>query len=1123
MCTIDRVSWRDARTPYSGALVRAFNMWKRAPSFPASLASFTQFQSCPVNLLTTEITAVTGKHRSFQLGKNIVRVLESDVPENVVEKLRKAVQNWDETLDLKAGHVTFFLDENIHRYAPTNATKETTADPQSEPCSSQQNSCPNTSALPVLEKTEPALLVDYFLVQGQKLLELFRYCPKCGAVLDESRGCSVRLTAKEKTPFVDLICRNCWQSTGQQRWEGAPNEVAGEQKSHQEDSISDLDSDGSNDEGNASIFENGFPLGDGERLKSKVNISFRCALCGCMRDFEYCHQAPGKERHSAVLIASLMLFKSLDEVSARSVYRACSSTRKMLCCEHFAENAKYLATEVILGDGHLPNIENYSHITFIRDISIPAHLVDVLNMCIQRVVKDFTFKPQHIAHFISRCVTKYGPGTKFEKLTPIDWPTGVPAAVPWTLPPLDVPRETELVFTFNRKIFKKLFPVEGRKLLELFRFCRTCGAAVEKANGSSVCLTAEGRKPIVDVLCGMCWISKRPQIRWEGQRGRAVNRTTAGAFLNLRSGTKDVPQGSESGLNISDGQSLNARGEGEANTAVTRFHCVLCACNMSLNCGRMSFNSPTPLAIMLSSLVLYVSLSMNTARAVYMSCRDNRKMMCKRHFAEAARFIADDLFSELDDVPSVVSDIGSIYKKDSDVPDVLVRDLNDCARNIDETLTVTAEDIGHFLNGYLVRNSYTSEGNIQVITGWPPDRCDLSLEPHCDVISTVPPPLLEETDVKLLDQFFLVDASKLYYLFQYCPVCGIAIEKKDQGSVRLQQHEATAYVDVVCGVCWISNGIHRRWQGIREGSDDHGETVGGVVQERMSLKRKLSSDIEKSPSTSTEIKTVVQCLQSASSTDSPEHAQPGISADTADLPSTSADDSQLAGTTGTNPALLHSMSSTDGLSTELSKKIKSKGLLRYRCVLCGCTRDVCHGRMSSSSRQLTGVLLTALLTFKRLDIERARMTYGFCFAKRKMLCRKHYIDAATCIAGETTSNISGPPGGNSEGFVAANGFEVPQHLLDCLNTWARKLDVALFITPPHVGHFVNGSGIIPDKMAEPGEGLEHNGASASKIMRTSPAVEDHKVQHMKPVAATEGESTEGNKLFSLADIKVEEG
>ncbi|RCN47807.1 hypothetical protein ANCCAN_06144 [Ancylostoma caninum] len=838
-----------------------------------------------------------------------------------------------------------------------------------------------------------------------------------------------------------------------------------------------------------------------------------------------------------MLIASLMMFKSLDDVSARTMYTACTSMRKMLCGVHFVEMTKCLTTEVILGGGCLPSIEHYSHSAFVKDTKIPSYLLDVLNMCVQRVVKDITFTSKHIVYFISRCVAKYGPGTKFEELAPIDWPTGMPTAVPWTLPPLNVPRETGSGATFNRKIFKKVFPVEGRKLLELFRFCRTCGTVIEKANGSSVCLTAEGRKPIVDVLCGMCWISKRPQIRWEGQRGKAVAEEKSILVKSVVTGEncpiptsdiKDVLQGLESDENDDDSQGMDASEEVETSTVFSRFHCVLCSCNKFLNCGRMSFNSRTQLVIMLSSLVLYVPMSPNAAKALYMSCRDKRKMMCKRHFAEAARFIADDLFSELDDVPSFVFDIGSIYKKDSDVPDLLVQDLNDCVRNIDETITITAADIGHFLNGYLVRHSYTSEDNNQAVVRWPPDRCDQILEPHYDLISSVPPPSLEETDAKLLDQFFLVDANKLYYLFQYCPVCGIAIEKKNQGSVRLQQHEATAYVDVACGVCWLSNGIHRRWQGIREGLDDHTKTTGGVALERRNLKRNLkrkySDDVEKLPTTSSESRTDVQNLHCASSTDSTSTVQlPSVSADTPELSSTSAATSQPPVATSVHPVPLPCTSSTDCFSIEKSKEIKSKGLLRYRCVLCGCTRDVCGGRMSSSNRQLTGVLLTALLNFKRLDIERARMTYGLCFAKRKMLCRRHYTEAATCIAGEATSDIRSPPLVDCGGILIPKSFEAPQHLLDSLNTWAKKIDAALFITPSNVGHFVDGSGIFSDKTAEP-RGLEHGGASASKIMRVdaSPSVEDHKIQDMKPVPIIGVDCTEGNEMFSISNVKVEE-
>lgn len=40
-------------------------------------------------------------------------------------------------------------------------------------------------------------------------------------------------------------------------------------------------------------------------------------------------------------------------------------------------------------------------------------------------------------------------------------------------------------------------------------------------------------------------------------------------------------------------------------------------------------------------------------------------------------------------------------------------------------------------------------------------------------------------------------------------------------------------------------------------------------------------------------------------------------------------------------------------------------------------------------------MLAALMVFKSLDVERARLTYNLCYSKRKMVCRKHYREAVS--------------------------------------------------------------------------------------------------------------------------------
>ncbi|KHJ80396.1 hypothetical protein OESDEN_19929 [Oesophagostomum dentatum] len=64
---------------------------------------------------------------------------------------------------------------------------------------------------------DPALLKKYFLVEGEQLLELFRFCPKCGHSMDSES--SVRLIANGAAPVVQYVCEYC-RGRKLKRWEG---------------------------------------------------------------------------------------------------------------------------------------------------------------------------------------------------------------------------------------------------------------------------------------------------------------------------------------------------------------------------------------------------------------------------------------------------------------------------------------------------------------------------------------------------------------------------------------------------------------------------------------------------------------------------------------------------------------------------------------------------------------------------------------------------------------------------------------------------------------------------------------------------------------------------------------
>ncbi|VDO19166.1 unnamed protein product [Heligmosomoides polygyrus] len=186
--------------------------------------------------------------------------------------------------------------------------------------------------------------------------------------------------------------------------------------------------------------------------------------------------------------------------------------------------------------------------------------------------------------------------------------------------------------------------------------------------------------------------------------------------------------------------------------------------------------------------------------------------------------------------------------------------------------------------------------------------------------------------------------------------------------------------------------------------------------------------------------------------------------------------------------------------------------------------------MSSSSKQLNGVMLAALMVFKSLDVERARLTYNLCYSKRKMVCRKHYREAATCIADEVTMAVGGLPSqGNYTRFLS-QGFEIPHHLLESLNTHARQLEESLLITPANIGHFVDGS-FSPLNQSEGTESFDQNiFGKRRRVMHekkldeenvTAPITESD-VKVRLSVSSAEDVSTNHKDLFLGGVVKTEE-
>ncbi|KHJ82586.1 hypothetical protein OESDEN_17720, partial [Oesophagostomum dentatum] len=75
--------------------------------------------------------------------------------------------------------------------------------------------------VPRIGDTEKELMDHYFLVEGEQLLKLFRYCPQCGTKLSK-----VELTAAGTAPVVRFLCPLCsLRAPYASKWEGQKRAV----------------------------------------------------------------------------------------------------------------------------------------------------------------------------------------------------------------------------------------------------------------------------------------------------------------------------------------------------------------------------------------------------------------------------------------------------------------------------------------------------------------------------------------------------------------------------------------------------------------------------------------------------------------------------------------------------------------------------------------------------------------------------------------------------------------------------------------------------------------------------------------------------------------------------------
>ncbi|KAK6740755.1 hypothetical protein RB195_008917 [Necator americanus] len=136
--------------------------------------------------------------------------------------------------------------------------------------------------------------------------------------------------------------------------------------------------------------------------------------------------------------------------------------------------------------------------------------------------------------------------------------------------------------------------------------------------------------------------------------------------------------------------------------------------------------------------------------------------------------------------------------------------------------------------------------------------------------------------------------------------------------------------------------------------------------------------------------------------------------------------------------------------------VKHNERKRFRCILCASFRHFPCGRRPPFNRHHIAVLLAALMRYRQLSVDCAKDVYQTCSLKRKMLCKEHYVEAATSLITEIKTTTIGLPGNDidlnalhmSEGMISS---ELVKHL----NTESGRFDSKEWITARSVAFFLN--------------------------------------------------------------------
>ncbi|KAK6726673.1 hypothetical protein RB195_004786 [Necator americanus] len=303
-----------------------------------------------------------------------------------------------------------------------------------------------------------------------------------------------------------------------------------------------------------------------------------CCVCRQFVEDAYSRWASTCHKQRAVLLCGLVVFVCGNLKTLKVAYELMNSKRKRICDLHFIETGRCMTDQIILSGGSLLRSDEQGEVrAYIRNSDIPQHLVESLQNVLNRFDDGIFFSVCDVGTFVNECLWRYHNAEQWMDLNmqyskrlesqrvkqtvriggSHDLLPASAQCIPEspklelktvekqestdgssnghsfssrfvTVGPLRTPKEEPSDPTIDTSwkiselppqdpsLLKNCFMVEGKQLIQLFRFCPQCGSKIPP--GNKVRLLENGTTPIVQHLCSMCSLRGEPVKRWVGQK-----------------------------------------------------------------------------------------------------------------------------------------------------------------------------------------------------------------------------------------------------------------------------------------------------------------------------------------------------------------------------------------------------------------------------------------------------------------------------------------------------------------------------------------------------------------------------------------------------------------------------